>query len=86
MSEPDLNFPMNAETVDMVALKAKLDAEARPKIVSIASTPSGIFALMDDGRLFERVVDNKNFDTTGRAGVRWLWVEREGPLSEPKEP
>lgn len=60
-------------------------ADMAPRIVSIAAAPTGIFAVMDDGRLFERVVDNRNFDTTGKAGVRWLWVEREGPLSAPKE-
>lgn len=71
---------------DLENVKAKLDAEARPKIVALCPTPAGIFVLMDDGRLFERVVDNKNYDTTGRVGTRWLWVEREGPLSTPKAP
>lgn len=43
----------------------------------ICPSPNGIFALMEDGRLFERIRDPKNFD--GRNPDKWIWVERPGP-------
>lgn len=47
-------------------------------VVALCPTPSGMFALMQDGRIFERMRDPKNFD--GRNPDRWIWVEREGPI------
>lgn len=54
-----------------------------PKIIAIGASPNGHFALMDDGRLFERIRDSKNFD--GRNPDKWIWIERDGPLTSKVE-
>lgn len=58
-------------------------AAPRPKIIAIGASPNGHFALMDDGRLFERIRDNKHFD--GRNPDKWIWIERDGPLTPKAE-
>lgn len=50
------------------------------KVIALCPSPSGLFALTEDGRLFERVRDEKNFD--GRNPNKWVWVEREAPKAE----
>lgn len=53
----------------------------KPKIRAISPSPNGLFALMEDGRLFERIRDPKP-SSHFQSSERWIWVEREGPKGE----
>lgn len=55
------------------------ERRAADKVVSVTSSPTGIMALTETGRLFHRQLDSRNFD--GRNPQKYVWVEVEGPLS-----
>ena len=70
-----------AQDAAEAAVKAAAEAAARvpkAKIVTLCPLPTGMMALMDDGRLFFRELDNRNFD--GRNPMKYVWRQVEGPL------
>ncbi len=45
------------------------------KIVQLCPSPNGLFALMSDGRVFERTPDPRNFDPKNQEKRIWRPVE-----------
>ncbi len=62
------------------AIRAAEDARRKSdKLISIASTPDGMIALTETGRLFQRMTDPKHHND-GRTRIKFMWLEIEGPL------
>ncbi len=57
------------------AEKARRGAD---RVISLTCGSSGLVALTETGRLFERSLDNRNFDH--RNPLRYQWREIAGPL------
>ena len=47
------------------------------RVIGLAPSPAGFFAVSADGKLFQRVRDPKNFD--GRNPDQWIWREYTTP-------
>ncbi len=76
---------MSAEQIRAAERDVERAKAARaPSIINIVSMPHEgehkLVVLTSDGRLFERIRDPRNFNTTGRVQDNYLWRQFKGPL------